>query len=276
MVAEPDEDVCLYEYFADCAGSLASDDGKLLQEPSPDKTANAKTPKERKRKRKTAEDPGSDQKASRKPSDNNRTINDYFGKPQSSPGRLHSGAKSPSPSAAQFLPCSPQPPPYMSGDFIRMQPPPAPRNPSGGGGANANSGTGAPGSGLLQQQQQQQQPPSSATTTTASLSAPGVGGVSVSVRAVAVAAAASLAATRAVQTDLTLDRLEEIETRSSAEMEVQSAKIDELTRRLTTSQKSIDTQKETITRCLSVVKVMKFFQEFLPKFFQEFLPKYLS
>ncbi len=78
-------------------------------------------------------------------------------------------------------------------------------------------------------------------------------------RAVAVASAASLAATRAVQTDLTLDRLEEIETRSSAEMEVQSAKIDELTRRLTTSQKSIDTQKETITRCLSVVKVMTFF-----------------
>ena len=64
-------------------------------------------------------------------------------------------------------------------------------------------------------------------------------------------------ASRAVQTDLTLDRLDEIETRSSAEMEVQSAKIDELTRRLTSSQKSIDTQKETINRCLSVVKVSK-------------------
>jgi uncharacterized coiled-coil protein SlyX len=60
-----------------------------------------------------------------------------------------------------------------------------------------------------------------------------------------------------------MDRLEEIETRSSAEMEVQSAKIDELTRRLTTSQKSIDTQKETINRCLSVVKVIAIYLFFV-------------
>jgi hypothetical protein len=110
-------------------GSVASDDGKSAQDPSPDKTPNAKTPKERKRKRKNGDDNNEGSQSSkpgRKTSDNNRTINDYFGKPTSSPGRAHGGAKSPSPSSNQFLPCSPQPSfiPGM-GDY-RMQPP-APR-----------------------------------------------------------------------------------------------------------------------------------------------------
>ena len=232
------------------AGSLASDDGKILQEPSPDKSANAKTPKERKRKRKTPDDPANNEpKPSRKPSDNNRTINDYFGKPQSSPGRLHSGAKSPSPSAAQFLPCSPQPPPFMGGDFIRMQPPPAPRAPTT---IATGPGSGVLPSSHLQQQQQQQQPQQPAAVSLVSSGGGGGGGLNLSGRP-----GGGTPASRAVQTDLTLDRLDEIETRSSAEMEVQSAKIDELTRRLTSSQKSIDTQKETINRCLSVVKVSK-------------------
>lgn len=59
---------------------------------------------------------------------------------------------------------------------------------------------------------------------------------------------------KATQTDLTVDKVEELETRSSAEIEVQGAKIDELTRRLASAQKTIDSQKETISRCLSVAK----------------------
>jgi uncharacterized coiled-coil protein SlyX len=135
----------------------------------------------------------------------------------------------------------------MGGDFIRMQPPPAPRPASAigvGGASGLPSGAGS----HLQQQQQQQSPAAAAT---------GVGGgLSLSARSGGgVGGVIGGAASRATQTELTLDRLDEIETRSSAEMEVQSAKIDELTRRLTASQKSIDTQKETINRCLSVVKV---------------------
>merc|ERR1719312_1716245 len=60
--------------------------------------------------------------------------------------------------------------------------------------------------------------------------------------------------TKAVQTDLTRANIEEMETRSSAEMEMHSAKIDELTRRLNAGQKTGDQQKETINRCLTVVK----------------------
>merc|ERR1719312_1607803 len=60
--------------------------------------------------------------------------------------------------------------------------------------------------------------------------------------------------TKAVQTDLTRANIEEMETRSSAEMEMHSAKIDELTRRLNTTQKTLDTQKETVNRCLTVIK----------------------
>ena len=184
-------------------GSVASDDGKSQQDPSPDKTPNAKTPKERKRKRKNGDDaeaggPGQAAKPGRKTSDNTRTINDYFGKPAtSSPGRVHSGTKSPSPSTGGFLPCSPQPPfnPGM-GEF-RMQPP-APRQ-----------GQGVP----------------------------------VISRAM-----------KAVQTDMTAEKVEELVTRSSAEQEEQEAKIEELSRRLQTSQKAVDTQKDTINKCLSVVK----------------------
>merc|ERR1719264_1985409 len=60
--------------------------------------------------------------------------------------------------------------------------------------------------------------------------------------------------TKAVQTDLTRANIEEMETRSSAEMEMHSAKIGELTRRLNAGQKTGDQQKETINRCLTVVK----------------------
>ena len=150
-------------------GSVASDDGKSAQDPSPDKTPNAKTPKERKRKRKNGEEPAEGgpptAKPGRKTSDNTRTINDYFGKPMSSPGRAHSGAKSPSPSSGQFLPCSPQPP-FMAGmgDY-RMQPPGMPR--AGG--------------------------------------VPVMGGGKV---------------VKTTQTDLTAEKIEELETRSSSELEV--------------------------------------------------------
>jgi len=183
------------------SGSVASDDGKFAQDPSPDKTPNAKTPKERKRKRKNGDDGGDGvvaAKPGRKASDNNRTINDYFGKPMSSPGRAHSGAKSPSPSSGQFLPCSPQPPfiPGAMADF-RMQPP-APR-------------PGQPG------------PPRPL-------------------------------ATKCTQTELTAEKIEELESHSSAEFDVQNAKLDDLSRRLTTLQKANDSQKETFSRCLAVVK----------------------
>ena len=114
-------------------GSIASDDGK--SDPSPDKTPNPKSAKKRKRKNGDDSDSlgatlggGGQAKPARKTSDSNRTINDYFGKPCSSPGRAHSGSKSPSPSSNHFPPCSPQPQflPNMV-DFRQMQPPPGPR-----------------------------------------------------------------------------------------------------------------------------------------------------
>ena len=118
-------------------GSIASDDGK--SDPSPDKTPNPKSAK--KRKRKNGDDSatgggGADSmgpaqnKPIRKTSDSNRTINDYFGKPCSSPGRAAGGggAKSPSPSSNHFPPCSPgQPGPgqFLPNivDYRQMQPP---------------------------------------------------------------------------------------------------------------------------------------------------------
>lgn len=112
------------------SGSVHSDDGKLgPTDPSPDKTPTLKTPKERKRKRKVIEEVGvvsadgsgpMSAKGGRKGSDSNRPISDYFGKPSSSPGRGHSGAKSPSPiSGGQMVSFgnSPQPPYMGRGDF---------------------------------------------------------------------------------------------------------------------------------------------------------------
>jgi len=59
---------------------------------------------------------------------------------------------------------------------------------------------------------------------------------------------------KSVQTDLTRNQVDAMETRSNEDLEIQAAKIDELTRRLNTTQKTLDTQKDTINRCLSVVK----------------------
>ena len=66
--------------------------------------------------------------------------------------------------------------------------------------------------------------------------------------------AGAVTSAKAVQTDLTRGQVDEMETRSSAEIEMHSAKIDELTRRLNTGQKTMDSQKDTISRCLTVVK----------------------
>jgi len=206
-------------------GSIQSDDGKFGTDPSPDKTPTLKTPKERKRKRKVADTPeigdgGPGQaKGNRKGSDTNRPISDYFvGKPSSSPGRSHSGAKSPSPSGPMVFAGSPQPP-FMNrgdfgvgplgnlGEFGRMNPP--------------RSTIIAGGPPLPPQQQQ----PVRAQVTV-----------------------------KAVQTDLTRGQVDAMETRSNEDLEIQAAKIDELTRRLNTTQKTLDTQKDTISRCLSVVK----------------------
>jgi len=205
------------------SGSVHSDDGKLgTGDPSPDKTPTLKTPKERKRKRKQPEDGGLDGSASaskgtRKTSDSNRPISDYFGKPPiSSPGRAHSGAKSPSPNSGQlagtaYVTGSPQAPfmargdfqsigQAMVGEFGRMNPPRPPLM------------------GVV--------PPRQVVATKSACA----------------------------QTDMTRALVDELESRSTAEMEVQTSKIDELTRRLAATQKTVDTQKDTISRCLTVVK----------------------
>jgi len=237
-------------------GSVASDDGKNAQDPSPDKTPSVKTPKERKRKRKNGDDgesggPGGGNgsvtpsvKPGRKVSDNNRTINDYFSKPISSPGRSHGGAKSPSPSAGQFLPCSPQP--FLPGitDF-RMQPPATPRLATSGSGVTGTGVASAGGGGVV-------------------VGGSGPGGAATSGSASGVGQASGVAGTplarptytlhKSTQTDYTLEKIEELESRSSAELEVQGAKIEELTRRLASTQKANDSQKETVNRCLTVIK----------------------
>lgn len=175
-------------------GSIASDDGK--SDPSPEKAPNPKSAKKRKRKNGEDSEVMAANKPPRKTSDNNRTINDYFGRPCSSPGRGVSGAKSPSPSSNHFPPCSPQPQFLPTMVDYRMQPPgprPVPQV-----------------SGSRQM--------------------------------------------RATQTDLTHEKVEELVTHSNTELEVQGAKIDELTRRLSTCQKSAETQKDTINRCLTFIK----------------------
>jgi len=206
-------------------GSVQSDDGKFGTDPSPDKTPTVKTPKERKRKRKTVDTPDNNDggpglaKGNRKGSDTNRPISDYFGKPSSSPGRSHSGgggAKSPSPSGPLMFAAAGSPqPPFMNrgdfqsaalgtmGDFGRMNPP---------------RSTIIAGGPLAQQFVRPQM------------------------------------IVKTVQTDLTRSQVDAMETRSNEDLEIQAAKIDELTRRLSTTQKTLDTQKETISRCLNVVK----------------------
>ena len=103
------------------SGSIASDDGK--SDPSPEKAPNPKSAKKRKRKNGEDSEVMAANKPPRKTSDNNRTINDYFGRPCSSPGRGVSGAKSPSPSSNHFPPCSPQPQFLPTMVDYRMQPP---------------------------------------------------------------------------------------------------------------------------------------------------------
>jgi len=173
-------------------GSIASDDGK--SDPSPEKAPNPKSAKKRKRKNGDDSEVMAANKPPRKTSDNNRTINDYFGRPLGSPGRGVSGAKSPSPSSNHFPPCSPQPQFLPTMVDYRMQP---------------------PGPRPVPQGSRQM---------------------------------------RATQTDLTQEKVEELVTHSNTELEVQGAKIDELTRRLSTSQKSGETQKDTINRCLTFIK----------------------
>ena len=128
------------------SGSVHSDEGQQYganNSPQEKSVTPIKTPKERKRKRKTGEEGAEPQGASsaskgpRKGSDSNRPISDYFGKPVSSPGRGHGGAKSPSPSGPLVsFPGTPTPPymgraefpggivPGSMGDFPgRMNPP---------------------------------------------------------------------------------------------------------------------------------------------------------
>ena len=62
---------------------------------------------------------------------------------------------------------------------------------------------------------------------------------------------------RAVMTDMTRSQIDAFENRSARleeDMELQSAKMDELGRRLNTVNKESASQKETINRCLGVVK----------------------
>jgi len=204
-------------------GSIQSDDGKVTtpQDPSPDKTPTLKTPKERKRKRKVVDTPEScdgpgQAKGNRKGSDTNKQppINDYFGKHAASPGRSHSGAKSPSPSGPLVFAGSPQPPFMNRGAF--------------GDGAMGNLGEFG-----------RMNPPRSTII---------AGGPPLPhpVRPQMIV--------KSVQTDLTRNQVDAMETRSNEDLEIQAAKIDELTRRLNTTQKTLDTQKDTINRCLSVVK----------------------
>jgi len=212
------------------SGSIHSDDGQYGTNNSPqDKTTPMKTPKERKRKRKTGEDGTSEGSGSatkpRKGSDNNRPISDYFGKNVSSPGRGHSGAKSPSPSGPMVgvgvgvgpmvgYTGSPQPPYMGRGDF-------------------GDRIAGMPDFGRMNPPRQ-----------------PLLGGSGVVVGSVMRPPVAG----KAVQTDLTRANIDEMESRSSAEMEIQQTKIDDLTRRLNAGQKTMDSQKDTINRCLAVVK----------------------
>ena len=205
-------------------GSLHSDEEirKFGADPSPDKTPTLKTPKDRKRKRKNLETPdtgggdGAQMKGNRKGSDTNRPISDYFGKPSSSPSRGHSGAKSPSPSAPLVFSGSPQPPFMNRSEF------------QGGGPGLVTDfrGLGQPLRGSI----------------IAGGPARGPGQTS--------AAAGTM-------TDLTRTQIEALENKSARleeDMELQSAKMDDLGRRLNTVNKESATQKETINRCLSVVK----------------------
>eukprot|EP00092_Neocalanus_flemingeri_P012548 GFUD01013524.1.p1 GENE.GFUD01013524.1~~GFUD01013524.1.p1 ORF type:complete len:933 (+),score=190.12 GFUD01013524.1:215-3013(+) len=202
-------------------GSIQSDDGKFGTDPSPDKTPTLKTPKERKRKRKPVDTPEQVDggpglaKGNRKTSDTNRPISDYFGKPSSSPGRSHSGAKSPSPSGPMVFAGSPQPPFMNRGDF-----------------QSGLVGTMGEFGGF--------KPPRSTII---------AGGPQLPPQMVR-----PQVIVKAVQTDLTRSQVDAMETRSNEDLEMQAAKIDELTRRLTTTQKTLDTQKDTISRCLTVVK----------------------
>ena len=210
------------------SGSIHSDDGQYGANNSPqDKTTTpVKTPKERKRKRKTGEEGSGDGAGSatkpRKGSDSNRPISDYFGKPVSSPGRGHSGAKSPSPSAPLLgFATSPQPPYMGRGDF----------------------GERLASQGAMQEFGRMNPPRHPGLGGPVALQGPGLRqGVPV------------VMVVKVTQTDLTRVQVDEMESRSSAEIEMHSAKIDELTRRLNAGQKTQDSQKETITRCLTVVK----------------------
>ena len=205
-------------------GSLHSDEEirKFGADPSPDKTPTLKTPKDRKRKRKNLETPdtgggdGAQMKGNRKGSDTNRPISDYFGKPSSSPSRGQGGAKSPSPSAPLVFSGSPQPPFMNRSEF------------QGGGPGLVTDfrGLGQPLRGSI------------------IAGGPARGGGQTS------AAAGTM-------TDLTRTQIEALENKSARleeDMELQSAKMDDLGRRLNTVNKESATQKETINRCLSVVK----------------------
>lgn len=191
-------------------GSVHSDDGKLL-DPSPDKSTAIKTPKERKRKRKNAEDVNEAHlnKGARKPTESNRTIHEYFGKHSGSPVRGRSGAKSPSPSA-----------PFMPGGMFPTSPQ-AQFVPGGAGDYRANS------------EHMMMQPPAPRIPPT-QLRVP--------------------MHIKAIQTDLSMNQITELESRNHTEIEIRDSRIDELGRKLTTTQKTCDDQKTTITRCLGVVK----------------------
>lgn len=196
-------------------GSVHSDDGKLL-DPSPDKSTAIKTPKERKRKRKNAEDPNSEanlNKGVRKPTESNRTIHEYFGKHSGSPVRGRSGAKSPSPSAPGMAP-------FMPGGMFPTSP-------------QAQFAPGGAGDYRAGTEHMMMQPP-----------APRIPPAALRVPM----------HIKAIQTDLSMNQITELESRNHTEIEIRDSRIDELGRKLTSSQKTCDDQKNTITRCLGVVK----------------------
>ena len=208
-------------------GSLHSDDGKFGTDPSPDKTPTLKTPKDRKRKRKNPETPdtgaggggdgaGAQLKGNRKGSDTNRPISDYFGKPSSSPSRGHGGAKSPSPSAPLVFSGSPQPP-FM------------PRSEFQGGMGPITDFRGV-----------MSQPPIRGSIIAGGPQQRGTPGQ-----------------TTATMTDMTRAQIDAFEARNARleeDMELQSAKMDELGRRLNTVNRESASKTDTINRCLGVVK----------------------
>jgi len=227
-------------------GSAHSDDGKLCLQTleSPDKIGptSLKTPKERKRKRKNVDgDPSCEVttvKGSRKQAsvvENTRTIHEYFGKHSGSPGRgsgtrgadpgrgrSTGGAKSPSPGSA------------ASNPFLTPHGPMFPTSPQ----QNPQFGAGDfPDSRLTMMQP----PATPRMMTSQQASQPQL-------------LRPPPTSVRAIQTDISGNHIADLEARNHSEIEIRDSRIDELARKVSSAQKTAEEQKNTISRCLSVVK----------------------